>query len=55
MSINYQRLKGDSKDNEARLFSVMPDDKTRGHEQNLEPGLPLNIRKHFCAVWVMQH
>lgn len=38
MPINYQRLKGDCKENEARLFSVMPGEKTRGHEQNLELG-----------------
>lgn len=39
---------GAVKKTKARLFSVLPSEKTRGNDHKLKHGrFPLNIRKHF--------
>ncbi|KAK4816234.1 hypothetical protein QYF61_013642 [Mycteria americana] len=49
----YKYLKGGCKDDGARLFSVVPSDKTRGHGHQLKHRrFSLNIRKHFFPVGV---
>jgi len=44
---------GGCKEDGARFFSVMPGDKTRGKLKHRR--LPLNVRKHFFTVRVMEH
>ena len=52
----YKYLTGGNEDEGARLFSVMPSDKTRGNGHKLKHRrFPLNIRKHFCTVGVIEH
>ena len=54
MSIKYQ--KGGSKEDRARLLSVVPSARTRGSRHKLEHGrFHLNIQKHFCAVYGVLH
>ena len=49
-------LKGGCKEDRARLFPVLPSGRTRGNGHKLKhKGFPLNIRKHFCTVQVMEH
>ncbi|KAK4812717.1 hypothetical protein QYF61_015036 [Mycteria americana] len=44
-------LEGGCGEDGARLFSVVPRDRTSGHGHKLEHGgVPLNIRKHFSTV-----
>lgn len=43
---------GAVKKTKARLFSVLPSEKTRGNDHKLKHGrFPLNIRKHFFLRW----
>jgi len=52
----YKCLKGGCKKNRARLFSVVPSDRTRGSGHKLKHRrCHLNIRKHFFTVRVAKH
>jgi len=52
----YRYLRGGCKGNRVRLFSVVPSDRTRGNGHKLKHrGFPLNTRKHFFTVTVMEH
>jgi len=52
----YKYLKGECEDNGARLFSVVPSDRTGGNGHKLKHRrLCLNIRKHFFTVRVTGH
>ncbi|KAK4816624.1 hypothetical protein QYF61_019323 [Mycteria americana] len=52
----YTYLQGGCKEDGARLFSVVPSDRTRGDGHRLKHRrFPLNIRKHFVTVRVTEH
>ncbi|GAB0177744.1 translation initiation factor IF-2-like [Grus japonensis] len=52
----YKYLKGGWKEDVARLFSVVPSDRTRGDGHKVEHRrFPLSIRKHFFPVRVTEH
>jgi len=49
----YTYLKAGCRENEGRLFSVVPSARTRGTGHKLEHGrYHLNTRQHFCVVQV---
>jgi len=51
----YKQLQGGCKEDGARLFSVVPSDRNRGHGHKLKHRrFPLNIRKHFSTVRVIE-
>ncbi|KAK4823779.1 hypothetical protein QYF61_006501 [Mycteria americana] len=52
----YKYLKGGCQEDGARLFSVVPSARTRGHGHTMKHRrFPLNIRKHFCTVRASKH
>lgn len=56
--LSYEkRLRGGAKGVDVGgFFPVVPSTKNRGYRHNLEHRrFPLDIRKHFCAVQVMEH
>ena len=56
ISSMYRYLKGEIKEDRARLFSVVPSDRTRGNRHRLKHGsFLLNIRKHLFTVRVTEH
>lgn len=51
---SYTYLIGGKEDERARLFSVVPTDRTRGNGHKLKT-VKLNTRKHFFTVRVTEH
>ena len=52
----YKHLKGGNEEERARLFSVVPTDRTRGNGRKLKTRkFHLNIRKHFFTLRVVRY
>jgi len=52
----YKYLKGRCQEDEARLFSVVPSNRTRGNRHKLvHRKIQLNMRKNFFTLRVTEH